>query len=225
MRTTGNIFKISALAAALAFTYPGDVLATGESTTTEETEQTSSQSADIQQETVSAQELMESDVRNLANPIGDVRDLVLNSDSTAVQYVLYEVPYPYTLFNNADNGFVAYDNVAVEPGAGYENVLRIDDEASQKAPEELTLERDQVDHRLVSRLLDDTVEFADGTTRRIEDILIDRQTGEIKGYVVNRNPDAWFNDEPAVVPPDEVKVGEQGDITTTAEFAALESLN
>lgn len=177
----------------------------------------------LREQTVSAEELMGADVATLGSPVGNVRDLVLNESGTAVQYVLYEVPYPYAYGGN-DDGFASFDNLAVDDFGGYGIKLRFDDDAAAKAPDELDLNRQQADHRLVSNLLDQTVVFSGQQTRPVEDILIDRHTGEIRGYVVNQNQDAWFNDEPRVIAPDQVTVNDEGEVSTRAEFAALESL-
>jgi len=172
---------------------------------------------------VSAQTLLGADVENVANPIGNVRDLILNEEGSSVEYVLYEIPYPYALMG-AQNGFVAFDNLSIETGATFATNLRIADEAA-RGPEELKLSRKEADHRMVSRILEDRVVFAAGQqVRELEDMLVDRKSGKILGYVVNRNPDAWFNDEPLMVPPHEITIRPDGNVTTGAEFAALESL-
>ncbi|MAT84645.1 MAG: hypothetical protein CMD39_10185 [Gammaproteobacteria bacterium] len=173
---------------------------------------------------VSADRLLGGDVHTVANPVGSVRDLILNERGSAVAYVLYEVPYPYAL-SGADDGFVRFDNVAVEDGATLDTVLRIDDGAA-RGPRELTLKRSEADHRMVSRLLDDAVAFADGRhIREVEDILVDRHSGELLGFVVNRNPDAWFNDDPRLIPPHKVTIGPDGNVTTDAEFEMLASID
>lgn len=178
---------------------------------------------ELREQTVSAEELLGADVATVDDPVGNVRDLVLNESGTAVEYVLYEVPYPYAYGGN-DDGFASFDNLAVDDFGGFGIRLRFDDDAAAKAPDELILNRQQADHRLVSNILDETVVFSGQETRPVEDILIDRQSGEIKGYVVNANQDAWFNDEPRVIAPDQVTVSDEGEVSTRAEFAALESL-
>lgn len=218
MRLTCNSCKTFAAAAAFTLLTPLSAVADmhGEHAKAKQAR------ADLE-DAVSAQTLLGADVRNVVNPIGNVRDLVLNEDRTAIEYVLYEVPYPYSLMD-AQNGFVAFDNLAIEAGATLATDLRIDDEAA-RGPEELTLDRREADHRMVSRILEDHVVFADGQqVREVEDILVDRKSGKILGYVVNRNPDAWFNEEPLMVPPHEITIRSDGNVTTGAEFAALESL-
>lgn len=178
----------------------------------------------LRERAVSAEQVLSGDVQHLTNPVGNVRDLILNEAGTAVEYVLYEVPFPYYL-EGARNGFVRFDNVAVELDATTELVLRFDEESAAHTPDELTITRAEADHRMVSRILEDAVTFSDAArTHEVEDMLIDRETGEILGYVVNRNPDSWFNDQPAMIPPQQVSIGPGGNVTTGAEIAALESL-
>ncbi len=176
---------------------------------------------EIRDRTVGAKDLLAADVTSGFNPVGNVRDLVLNEDASQVEYVLYEVPYPYQLYG-ADNGYVAFENVAVDPGVSFDLNLRFDDPADAEDPTTLELTREEADRRLVSRILGDTVSFAGEETRPLEDILIDRQTGRITHYVVNNNPDAWFNDEPRAIPAAEVAISDEGEVTASTEFAALE---
>ena len=177
----------------------------------------------LREKTVSARELMGADVNNLGNPVGDVRDLVLNEDGTAVEYILYEVPYPYSFYGSED-GFVAFENAVVESDAAIGTTVRFGDPASPQAPDRLTLSKAEADHRLLSRILGDTVSFEGDQSRAVEDVLIDRETGQITHYVVNMNPDSWFNDQPHALAADQVTIEDDGNVTTSAEFAALEPI-
>src|SRR6056297_2328814 len=155
MRQTCNLCKTLAAAAVFALLTPLTTVADMHG----EHSKSKKGRADLEN-AVSAQTLLGADVKNVANPIGNVRDLILNEDRTAIEYVLYEVPYPYSLMD-AQNGFVAFDNLAIEAGATLATDLRIDDDAA-RGPEELTLDRREADHRMVSRILEDHVVFADG---------------------------------------------------------------
>ena len=216
MRLTCNFCKSLALGALAALLAPAVALA--------DMHGDGKAGHDALDDAVSARRMLNGDVHTAANPIGSVRDLILNERGTAVEYVLYEIPFPYAL-SGADNGFVAFDNVAVEDGATLDTVLRIDDEAA-RGPQELTLKRSEADHRMVSRLLDDALAFADGQhIRDVEDILVDRNSGEILGFVVNRSQDAWFNDDPLIIPPHKVTIEPDGNVTTGAEFEMLASID
>ena len=67
--------------------------------------------------TASAERMMSGDVTNGFNMLGNVKDLILNTAGTQIQYVLYEVPSPWSFYGGED-GFVAWDNIAVERGVG-----------------------------------------------------------------------------------------------------------
>ncbi|MFW6093944.1 MAG: hypothetical protein ACODAC_08230 [Pseudomonadota bacterium] len=170
---------------------------------------------------VSANDLLAADVTNGLNPVGNVRDLVLNQEGTRVEHVLYEVPYPYSLYGT-ENGFVSFDNVAVQPTVGFGMNVSFDDESDRQDPETLRLGEDEAERRLVSEILGGDVTFAGDESRQIEDVLFDRETGEIVGYVVNENPDSFFNDEPRLVSAGEVEITDDGEVDAETEFAALE---
>ena len=177
----------------------------------------------LRERTVSAKELMHADVHNVANQVGNVRDLILTGDGSAVEFVLYEIPYPYALYGN-DDGFVTFENIDVERGAGFDTKLVFADDAAPDAKERLALTRSEADHRMLSNILGETIVFAGDQTRDIEDVLIDRESGRLQGFVVNEDPDALFNVEPRMIPVDEVDIGAGGNVTTSAEFAALEAI-
>ncbi len=181
---------------------------------------------DLRNKTVSARELMNATVENLGNPVGHVKDLVLNPQGTAIQYVLYGIPYPYVRSGavTAKDGFVAYDHLDIQPGLGYHDYIRMAGAEPGKSPELLVLERDQARHRLASRIIGDPITFSGNKSRDVQDILINRKTGHITGYVVDKDPNAWFEQNPLVIPADRVKVSDSGKVTTTVEFASLEGI-
>jgi uncharacterized protein YrrD len=224
--------RCTVVAAGLALVIPAGVLAAqtgsssqGESPTQGGSASQAQSSSDWQtkrEKTVSAQELMGADVYNVATLVGNVRDLVLSEDGSRVEYVLYEIPYPYVL-HGASNGYAAFENLAVGASAGgLGRDLRFAGDASPEDPQTLEITRAEADNRLLSRVLGQTVTFSGDETRPLEDVLIDRESGKITGYVVNEDPDAWFNEAPRVVPPDQVTIGDDGNVTAETEFAALE---
>jgi len=223
-RATG----IAAVAAVMAFpvwALSGDAAKTSKAKQTETsgTHRDLTHWNEIRDKTVSASALMRSEVTNGLNPVGSVRDLVLDKDSTTVQYVLYEVPFPYNLYS-VDDGFVEFARTSVDSLGWYGLRIRFDDAASGQAPERLALTRSQADHRLVSNLLGDSVAFDAEGTRQIEDLLIDRRTGRITHFVVNKNPEALFNEHPSAIPAREVSISATGDVTTTLDFEDLEPI-
>lgn len=178
----------------------------------------------MEREVVRASDILAADVSNGLNPIGRVDDLVLSSDGSRVEYILYEAPYPYRLFG-ADEGFVTFDNVVFERGGGALDmeVRLVDDEAPQ-APEELRLTADEARERLVSRLVDEPMYFSEEDARRVEDVLIDRETGEITDYVVETQPDTLFRDARRTVPAERVEISGEGRISASVEVAELDEV-
>ncbi len=237
MRNYPNICKMTTLAAVLSLSYSAAVLADQNTSTTaqsgaqqsatQQSAMTSERFNNLREKTVSARDLLNATVENVGNPVGHVRDLVLNEDGTAVQYVLYQIPFPYSVTGavSPQNGFVAYDNLDIEPGAGFNDYVRFAGQASPQAPQQLTIDRAEADNRLVSRLLDDTVTFSGDTARSVQDILIDRDSGKIAGYVINKDPNSWFNDQPLVIPASKVQISKGGNVTTSADFASLETIH
>lgn len=171
----------------------------------------------MQSEVVSIEDIMTADLTNGINPIGEVSDVVLTPDTQAVEYVLYEVPYPYSFYGSRD-GFTRFDNLEILPDAGLEVQLRLDDEADAMEADELTLTRGETDHRLVSNLLDESMHFGDGQARRIVDILANRQTGEITHFVVDMETDSLFSADRRTIPADMVSIDEKGAVSASADI-------
>ena len=160
-------------------------------------------------ETVSAERMMTGDVTNAFNMLGNVEDLILNERGTQIEYVLYEVPYPYSAFGSED-GFVRWDNVAVERGFGTGVDLRIDNEASSEAKDRLQLTRKEARGRLVSRIVGGDMMFADGSMREIDDILFDPASGLITHFVVEMSEDSLFDEDTRRIPASMVSLDANG---------------
>lgn len=162
-----------------------------------------------QNETVSAERMMSGDVTNGFNMLGNVSDLVLNERGTGVEYILYEVPYPYEVYT-ADDGFVRWDNIEVERGVGSGLDLRLDDDASAYAKEQLRLTRAEAKDRMVSRILGSDLTFSDGQKREIDDIHFDPETGMVTNFVVEMDSDSLFDEDTRLVPASMVMLDPQG---------------
>lgn len=150
-------------------------------------------------ETVSAERMMSGDVTNGFNQLGDVRDLVLDKSGERIAYILYDVPYPAS-FYGSDDGFVRWDNVAIERGAYSGLDLRIDDDAADYRKEQLTITKSEADNRLVDNIVGGDMMFAGGDMREIEDILFDPDTGMITHYVVEFDENSLFDEDTRLVP-------------------------
>ncbi|MBN1240984.1 MAG: hypothetical protein JXB36_20970 [Gammaproteobacteria bacterium] len=180
--------------------------------------------AKMRGEVVKAEELLGADVTNGFNPLGSVTDLVLTADGRQVQYVLYEAPYPYSVFG-AEDGFASYDNMEVEGGgASFDVVLRLEEEAAAQAPEALRVTRDQAEQRLVSRLIGEPMRFSGNAEREIEDILIDRDTGAVTHFVVETEENSVFRAQRRTVPADSVMIDETGTVVASMQLAELDNI-
>lgn len=159
--------------------------------------------------TASAERMMSGDVTNGFNMLGNVKDLILNTAGTQIQYVLYEVPSPWSFYGGED-GFVAWDNIAVERGVGAGLDLRLDDGESPYAKEQLELTRNQANNRMVSRIVGEDLMFADGAMREIDDILFNPKTGMVTHYLVEMDADSLFREDIRRIPASYVSWDSQG---------------
>lgn len=160
-------------------------------------------------EAVSASEILTGDVTNVLNPVGTVKELILTEDSSKIEYILYDVPYPYA-FYGSDDGFVAFDNVALEHGGFGDLNARFDDEAAAEAPEQLKLTASQVDHRAVTRLIGEEVVFKNDGVRSLSDLLVHPEDGKVTHFVIEMNPDSIFADNPRAIPANMVTIEKSG---------------
>lgn len=179
--------------------------------------------AQMEGEVLRAEEMLEGDVTNGLNPIGAVSDLVLSQDGSRVEYILYEVPYPYSFYGSED-GFTTFEGVDIFKDAALELEVRLPIEARPQAPEELRLTAAEAQQRLVSRILGERLYFTEDTSRRIEDLLIDRESGEVLHYVIEADPEAIFSANRRTVPADQISIDEEGRITAEIQLAGLDDV-
>lgn len=179
--------------------------------------------SEMEGQVVRAEELLEGNVSNGLNPIGTVSDLVLSEDGSRVEYILYEVPYPYSFFG-AEDGFSTFEGVEFSRGVGLETEVRLSPDDRPRAPEELELTAAEAERRLVSRIINDSIFFSEEEARRVEDLLLDRESGEVLHYVVEMDPDAIFSADRRTVPAEQVRIDDQGEVTATVELAGLDDV-
>jgi len=170
----------------------------------------------IMNETASAERMLSGDVTNGFNHIGDVQNLVLDPTGTRIEYVLYEVPYPYSTFGDED-GFVRWDNVAIEPGTVGGLDLAIDDGTEPYAKNELEITRAEADDRLVNRIIESNMMFSDGSMREISDIIFDPDNGMVTHYVVEFDDDSLFDEDERLIPADWVSLDERRGYWTVSQ--------
>ena len=164
----------------------------------------------VREQTVSAQDLMGGDVSNGVNMLGDIDQLILDPTQSRLEYVLYDVPYPWS-FYGSDDGFVRWDNVEIERGFGTGIDVRIDDDAYDFRKDQLELTRSQAQGRLVDDIISGDVRFSDGTMRGIDDVLFNPDTGAITHFVVEMDGEDLFGNDNRLVPASMVRYDERGD--------------
>ncbi|MFP5307212.1 MAG: hypothetical protein ACLGI7_15490 [Gammaproteobacteria bacterium] len=178
--------------------------------------------AEMRKNAVPATELLASDVSNFANPVGRTDKLILNEQHTAIEYVLFDVPYPWSFYTGED-GYVRYDSVELRDGYYAGVNLQIQPGEVTNPGDQLKLTRGEVDDRMVSRLIGRDMHFADGETREISDLLIQPKTGKVTHYVVQLDADALFDHEPRTVRASQVSIDESGRVSTQARFDDIAS--
>lgn len=163
---------------------------------------------EMRQSAVHASTLLNADVSSGLAPVGRVDDLLLGPENSRIQYILYDVPYPYGFFGGED-GFVAFDSVDLE-NTGYGQNLRVRfvESGVGQMPKEFDVKRADAADRLVSRIMGAPMRFNGGETRDVEDLLINPETGTVTHFIVQMEPNAIFSGEPRVVPADLVSLGD-----------------
>lgn len=170
-----------------------------------------------------AEQLLDGEVSNGVNPIGSVADLVLSEDGSRIEFILYEVPYPFS-FYGAEDGFSTFEDVDIFRDASLDFEVRLPIRTAPQGPEELQLSAADAEQRLVSRIIGERLYFSEEISRRIEDLLIDRETGEILHYVVETDPEAIFSADLRTVPAEQISIDDSGQITASIELAALDEV-
>jgi sporulation protein YlmC with PRC-barrel domain len=178
--------------------------------------------AKMNQEVVSADHMLRGEVSNGLNPFGNVVDLVLSPDDHQVQYVLFRATYPFTLYGSR-TGFVNFDNVEITNPGSLDADLVIKDISGVQKPETLRLDASEAANRLVSRLLGTNIYFSDGGARKLEDVLINQDSGKVVAYVVDLDENSVFGSERRAIPSNDVKI-DKGRISASIDLTALDAM-
>jgi hypothetical protein len=165
-------------------------------------------------ETASAERMMQGEVTNRLNMMGDIEEIILDPAGRQIEYVLFEVPFYYVGIGGSD-GFVSWDNIALERGYSTNLDLRIDDEADAGARDQLRLTRSEAEGRLVSDIMHEDIRFSDGSMRQVDDLLFDPETGALESYVVDTDGDSLFDEDLRQIPAAWVSRNAQGNLTVS----------
>lgn len=174
---------------------------------------------EMSEQVVSAEDVLDGNVNNGLNAIGNVRDLVLSAEGDRVEFIMMEVPYPWSYYGGED-GFVAFDRVDFQRGPGLDVDVVIERDEPVSPPEELTLTATEAENRLVSRLIGQRVRFSEGS-REVTDMLIDRDSGVVTHWIVEMAEDALFSTDRRAIPADQISI-EEGTPSTQIEVATLD---
>lgn len=167
-------------------------------------------------ESVSADRMMSGEVSRAFRSMGEVTDLILDPAGQRVEYILYETPTIGRIYGGED-GFVRWDNIAVERG-GFQGLdLRIDDQASPGAKEQLTITRSQAGKRLVSEILEGELMFADGQMRKVDDILFNPETGMLTHFVTEMDAESLYTKDRRRIPASMVRYDDSRDVWMIAQ--------
>lgn len=168
----------------------------------------------MQEEVISAKDLLGAELSNGERVIGKVGDLALSEESTRVERVLFEVPYAYRVEQGRNHGFVEFEDLVVETSPD-ELRARIADGATPKPPEALELVAQEADNRLASNILDAWLQFSNDELREIDNLLIDRDSGRITHYVIDMEAESVFDQNRRLIPAENVYVSTQGYVTAS----------
>lgn len=150
---------------------------------------------------VPASDILAGNLTSGFNAIGNVEELILNEEGNKLEYVLYESFWPPSI--HGTGGFVYFDDIKLERGAGNNIDVRFDNEQDQQKSDTLELTAEEVKNRRVSRLIGDEVKFSDQELN-IEDLFVDPTTGEVTHLIVDANQENLFGREFRAIPVDQV---------------------
>ena len=148
-------------------------------------------------EPVSAHSLIHTDIEGEGTAFAIVDDFVLSSDGSEIEFVLFEMKEGVAT-EAQSLSFVPWTNVDINSNGLERDLMIVGNENS--GPQELSMTRAEANTRILSRILDSDLVFADGVVRPIDDIIFDPQSGEVDDYIVA------FEDDDRRVPAEFVSV-------------------
>lgn len=155
---------------------------------------------EMRQQAVRASEILRGNISNGLNPVGQTKNLVLDAAGNQLEYVIFEAEnMPFEFYVN--RGFVNWGDVDLQSSSTIGGLdLRADIEDRPLGPDEIRITEDEADQRLVSKIIDSALYIGDEDTRRIEDLLIDPETGEVTHFVVGWDSDSLFSSTRRAIP-------------------------
>ena len=175
------------------------------------------------EELMEASSVLDSGITNGLNEFGQIRNILLDESGKFVEYIFFETSETFSQTTDGE-GFVEIENVEFAPdiAVGEWEVI-VEDTDAQRQPEELEVDRSEADHRLLSNLLDESIQFSDQQARAIDDILINPETGEIEYFTVEMDNESFFNQQMRAIPASEVEIGMAGEVTASVPLSEVDN--
>jgi hypothetical protein len=142
---------------------------------------------------VSASDILDGKVSNGLNTVATVNQLVLDDESAMIEYVVVDSNSPLWQLERGDR-YLPIDGVNFERGPDRANLqIYPDNAAPVSGPDRFAVTANDASHRLVDQVLGGQLTFTDRQDLRINDLLLDPQTGEVTHFVVRvkDNPFSW----------------------------------
>lgn len=174
-----------------------------------------------QDELIPASDIIGRGVSNGLNQIGLVQNALLDEDGKAVEYLFFDASETFRPAQS-DMSFVEIDNVDFSPGAAGAWQVVVTDTDAQHRPEELQVDRSEADYRLLSNVLEESINFSDDEALKIDDILINPETGALEYFTVELNADSFFDTDMRFIPASDVEIGAAGKVSSAVSLAELE---
>lgn len=177
----------------------------------------------MQEEVISAGDLLSARVSDGASPVGDVSDLVLDPAGHEVEYILYDTPYPFSFFGSR-NGFATFEGSDFEVGSTLSLEVRFEGRPPADAPEDLKITEDEADNRLLSHVIGGWMRFDDAEMRKITDVLVDRDNGTITHFVVDMDAQSLFDVDRRAIPATMVTIAPDGDVRASTDIQGVDEI-
>jgi len=179
---------------------------------------------EMRSESVSVRDLLRGDITNGLNEFGQISNVVLNKDGTAAEFVTYDTSSLFFATTPDQTGFLPFSEVDLNAGASPRVInASIDRDGSSVGADELEVTADEAEYRLVSRIVESRLEFANGEYHEIEDVLIHPETGKLMYFVVAKDAGTLFSLDRRAVPAEQVRFRD-GEFRTNLTFSEVEDM-
>lgn len=170
---------------------------------------------------VEASNILYSNVSNGLNVFGKVDNVMLDKHGKSVEFILFDTSTSFDA-TDAGKGFVNFKNVNFNPETLGNFQVVIADTNAQRKPQELKVTRTEAEYRLLSRILEESIQFSDMSLREVNDVLIDAKTGHIKYFTVEMDTDNVFGNEIRAIPAETIEINWSGKVMSSLSLAEVD---